>query len=114
MSPDEQLAELRAELDQLQAECRDRHTRIDVLAAGIATLLRRSDGPTPGAAGALTERIVELLSDGQARSPSEITAALETLDPTVQANAVRATLSQLLTSGRVERPARGRYGVPSP
>lgn len=116
MKAEEQLAQLRAELERLQQEDRALHARIDVAAAGIAALIRHvgdgSDGSS-SAPRALTERILDVLADGRARSPSEIVSTLEVVDPTVRANAVRATLSQLVRADRLQRVGRGLYAAPA-
>lgn len=68
--------------------------------------------PEPETAGPfLTDRIVAAVAELGRVRPQDLARRLQEQDPSVQAGAVRALLSQLVEAGRLHRPARGLYEI---
>ena len=109
MTPEQRLADAIERLGRAESAQREATMDRDVVRAEVAALRRHVDGDNGGRPVALTDRIVGLLEDGHQRTPKQIVDQLSQLGSSVDAASVRATLSQLAQSGRLVRPARGRY-----
>jgi hypothetical protein len=100
MTPTERLQQADARVARAREAHRDTTIELEAAVAERGAILRHTEDADAAQPAALTERIVQLLGNGQDWTPAQIVAALSIADPTVESGSVRATLSQLVQTQR--------------